>query len=117
MLNAVLQAGQIDIEPEEPIAFESRGRCLLIGPAAALNSIVPHLSSLTLYCLASDNEALEIGDSVTVIKQPLQSLSGWLGDFKARFGEHDLTLDLVLDLSESPFISSKVSPLGYFAPG
>lgn len=117
MLNAVLQAGQIDIEPEEPIVFESRGRCLLIGPAAVLNSIVPRLSELTLYCLASDDETLELDASATVIKQPLKSLSGWLGAFKAQFGEHELTLDLVLDLSESPFISSKVSPLGYFAPG
>lgn len=117
MLNAVLEAGHIHIEPEEPVAFESRGRCLLIGPAALLNSIVPRLSLLTLYCFATDNAALEVDSSVTVIKQELKSLSGWLGDFKARFGEHELPVDLVLDLSESPFISSKVSPLGYFAPG
>lgn len=117
MLNAVLEAGHIHIEPEEPITFESRGRCLIIGPAAVLNSIVPRMSQLMLYCLATDNQAIEVDTPVTVIKQELTSLSGWLGDFKARFSDHELPVDLVLDLCDSPFISSKVPPLGYFAPG
>ncbi|MTI63272.1 MAG: 4Fe-4S ferredoxin [Methylophaga sp.] len=117
MHRAVLEAGQITIEPQEQVSFESSGRCLLIGPADILNRIMPRLSALSLYGYASDERALEADESVTVIRQPLTELTGWLGAFQARFGEHELTVDLVLDLGDTPMITSKVPPLGYFAPG
>lgn len=117
MLKAVVEAGEISIEPEEQISFESRGRCLLIGPAAVLNRLIPRLSTLELYAAATDEHVIEDGETVTIIRQRLSELSGWLGAFHARFGEHELSVDLVLDLSESPGIQSKVAPLGYFAPG
>lgn len=116
MLESVIQAGQINVEADEIISFESAGRCLVIGPATSLNAILPKLSALTLFCLVTDNSPIET-DDVTVIKQTLTELSGWLGDFRAQFGEHELAIDLVLDLSDSPVITSKVAPLGYFAPG
>ncbi len=117
MLKAVVEAGQIPIEPEEQISFESSGRCLLIAPAAILSRVIPRLTSLQLYVYSSDQADIETVETVTVIRQPLSELNGWLGQFQARFGEHELTVDLVLDLSDTPRIKSKVPPLGYFAPG
>lgn len=114
---AVLEAGHIVIEPDEQIAFESNGRCLLIGPGDSLRAVLPRLSGLSLYCHATDSKPVEADDEVTVIQQRLTNLSGWLGQFSARFGEHELSVDLVLDLTEAPLINSKVAPLGYFAPG
>lgn len=117
MHKAVLEAGNIVFEPAELIEFESAGRCLVLGDSAALNAVLPRLTALECYCLSTDNELVEADDSVTVIRQPLVSLQGWLGDFKAIFSDHELQIDLVLDLSSQPKINTAVSPLGYFAPG
>lgn len=117
MLESVQQAGQLSLEPGELIEFDSQGRCLLIGTVAELNAVLPHISGLTLYVYALDEGRVELPASTTLVKQTLTSLEGWLGSFVAQFGEHQLQLDLVLDLSAEPVISSKVSPLGYFAPG
>lgn len=117
LLSAVLEAGQIHVEPEELIDFESEGRCLLIGAADLLSRVIPHLSALELFVYVTDGAPIEAEESVTIIRQKLTQLTGWLGAFHAHFGSHELHVDLVLDLAQSPSISSKVKPLGYFAPG
>jgi len=117
LLESVQQAGQITLEPDELIEFQSQGRCLLIAKVAELNAVLPHLSGLTLYVYALDQGHVELPASATLVKQTLTALEGWLGSFVAWFGEHQLQLDTVLDLSAKPVISSKVAPLGYFAPG
>lgn len=115
--NAVLEAGYVAVEPVELIEFDSAGKCLLIGPAVQLQALIPRLSSLELYCYATDKAGLEAADAVTIIRQPLQDLSGWLGAFKALFADSTLSVDMVLDLGDKPMIGTKVPPLGYFAPG
>ncbi len=115
MHNAVVEAGNIVFEPTELIEFESAGRCLVMGSAAIVKAVLPQLASLDLFCLSLDDE-IEADENVTVIKQPLSSLAGWLGDFKAVFSDHELQVDLVLDLSPEPVITTTVLPLGYFAP-
>lgn len=117
MFESVQLAGQLKLEPDELIEFDSQGRCLLIGKVAELNAVLPHLSGLTLYVYALDDGRVELPISATLIKQTLTSLEGWLGSFVAQFGSHQVPLDLVLDLSVEPVINSKVPPLGYFAPG
>ena len=117
MLESVRQAGQLTLEPDELIEFDSQGRCLLIGKVAALNSVLPHISGLTLFVYALDDGHVDLPASATLVKQTLNSLQGWLGSFTAQFGEHELVVDTVLDLSAQPVISSNVAPLGYFAPG
>lgn len=117
MLESVRQAGQLTLEPDELIEFESKGRCLLIGTVADLNAVLPHISGLTLYVYAVDEGHVEVPASTTLVKQTLTSLEGWLGAFSARFGSHELQLDVVLDLSTEPLIQTKVPPLGYFSPG
>lgn len=117
MLESVQQAGQLSLEPEELIEFDSQGRCLVIGKVAEINTVLPHLAELTLYVYALDEGHVELPPSTTLVKQTLTSLEGWLGAFVAQFGAHQLQLDTVLDLSDEPVIRSKVAPLGYFAPG
>lgn len=117
MHKAVLEAGNIVIEPAEYIEFESAGRCLVLGDTTSLNAVLPQLAALELYCLNSENTPIDADETVTIIKQPLSSLTGWLGDFKATFSDHELKVDLVLDLNPQPKITTVVPPLGYFAPG
>lgn len=117
MYKAVLEAGKKVVEPAEYIEFESAGRCLVLGDTVSLNAVLPQLATLELYCLSTDDTPVDAAESVTIIKQPLSSLTGWLGDFKATFSDHELKVDLVLDLSPQPKITTVVPPLGYFAPG
>lgn len=117
MLETVIHAGQIQIEAEEQISFDSAGRCLVIGPGDLINAVLPRLSALILFCKATDDRAIEADDSVTVIRQTLTALTGWLGEFQASFAEQKLNVDLVLDLADNPLITTRVPPLGYFACG
>jgi ferredoxin len=113
----VLEAGKIVIEPEQLIEFDSAGRCLIIGAGTAVNAVLPQLASLELFCISTDEVAIESEQGVTVINQQLMRLEGWLGAFTASFTTEKLTVDLVLDLSEQALITTAVPPLGYFAPG
>lgn len=117
MHKSVLQAGAISFSPEQTIEFHSRGRVLLIGDAAQLDAVAPHLASLDRYCVITDGQVLTDSDGLTVIARPLESLSGWLGAFSAKFDDLTLSIDLVLDLADRPAITTAVAPLGYFAPG
>jgi len=97
----VQQAGEIDIMPIDLIEFNSQGRLLIIGSSQQIASVSPHLSNLSL-------------NSTT--QTPLK-ISGWLGAFKVELASHEsITVDLVLDLSEQSVMTTKVLPLGYFAP-
>ena len=116
MLERIIAAGNIDIQPQQLIEFESQGRCLVIGMAAELASVLPHLPGLKRYVSVLDAGDVELDSDDTLIQQTLTSLTGWLGQFSAQFGEHQLTVDVVLDLSQKPHLQTKVPPLGYFAP-
>ncbi|THK40587.1 4Fe-4S dicluster domain-containing protein [Methylophaga sp. SB9B] len=116
MHNVVLEAGRIEIHPVQLIEFESRGRLLIIGSAEAVSAVAPHCQPLTISAVITDDAAIS-SEIVTVLNNDLVSLTGWLGEFDAIVAGQSLRFDLILDLSDSPILKHKVSPLGYFAPG
>ena len=116
MHNVVLEAGRIEIHPVQLIEFESRGRLLIIGSGEAVSAVAAHCQPLTISACLTDS-ATVTSDDVTLLAGELDSLTGWLGEFDAVIAGQTLRFDLVLDLSDSPILKQKVSPLGYFAPG
>lgn len=116
MHNVVLEAGRIEIHPVQLIEFESRGRLLIIGSAEAVSAVAAHCQPLTISACVTDSSTVT-SDDVTLLAGELDSLTGWLGEFDAVIAGQTLRFDLVLDLTDSPILKQKVSPLGYFAPG
>lgn len=99
--NLVQAAGKIDIMPVDLVEFNSTGRLLVVGTEQQIAAVSPHLGDLEV---------------LTTSIKPTK-IEGWLGQFSVAFAEKPVTVDLVLDLSESPTLKTKVLPLGYFAPG
>ena len=114
--SVVEQAGEIDILPMDLVEFNSKGHLLIIASAKQINAVVPHLTGLTISCVCVDDNAKDVIDGINVIAAELPTISGWLGQFSIEFDGQQLTCDLVLDLSVSPVLATKVLPLGYFAP-
>jgi len=98
--SAVQQVGEQEIMPIDLVEFTSTGRLLIIGSEQQTQGLMPHLSGL----------------QVTTATQSPRAISGWLGKFEVELDTQNLTVDLVLDLQESPSMTMAVLPLGYFAP-
>jgi ferredoxin len=114
------------------VAYRSRGNLLIIG---ALKEAVSCARALqpALHCVllvepeAGGNASVPRG--VTLIEGNLKRLEGYLGKFAAviecdgqelnaaqLFGMPSDCVDLVLDLSATPFLDHEVPPPGYYAP-
>lgn len=113
MHKAVQAAGEVEIIPIDLVEFNSTGRLLIIGDTNRISSVLPHLNGLIIYCVSTDDRPEE---GMTLIKENIKSIEGWLGSFFIQCDSQKLQVDLVLDLSEQPLISVSVLPLGYFAP-
>jgi len=113
---AVQHAGEIDIMPIDLVEFNSTGRILIIGHAQQISSVIPHLASLTISAVVTDNEPASDDENVTWIDDEIKTIEGWMGDFAVQFEQQKLKVDLVLDLSEQAIMTTAVLPLGYFAP-
>ena len=114
---AVLQAAAIEIMPVDLVDFNSAGRLLIVGTAQQINAVTPHLTTLDIICSCTDSEdatKLENGEAVQGGK--ITSITGWLGQFTIELESQQFNTDLVLDLSDTPLMSQKVAPLGYFSP-
>lgn len=117
MHNAVIKAGQIEVKAAEWVEYQSAGHLLIIAEAAAVEAIALRCAPLQLTAVTTDNRKPDTTVELTWRNAPLESLTGWLGNFKAQIAGEPHTFDLVLDLTESPHLPQTVSPLGYFAPG
>ena len=115
MHKAVQQAGEIEIIPIDLVEFNSSGRLLIIANSEQIISIVPHLNGLIINAVITDNVSPEI-DKLSIIRDELKSITGYLGDFSVQFATQQVKVDLVLDLSEQPIMNRPVLPLGYFSP-
>ena len=113
---AVQHAGEIDIMPIDLVEFNSAGRILIIGHAQQVASVIPHLAGLTMSAVVTDNEPTSDYEGVTLIDSRIKTIEGWMGDFSVQLDKQELKVDLVLDLSEQPIMTTAVLPLGYFAP-
>tara|TARA_R110002050_G_scaffold9504_1_gene33278 strand:+ start:433734 stop:435260 length:1527 start_codon:yes stop_codon:yes gene_type:complete len=100
--NLVQHAGKIEIMPVDLVEFNSAGRLLLVGTEQQIAAVSSHLDLTHLELLTSSLKPTQI--------------EGWLGKFSVELDSKNITVDLVLDLSEQPVVTSHVLPLGYFAP-
>lgn len=113
-------AGYPPPAPVPAVEYRSQGRVLIVGDAVRTSAVAQVLSSgLPVTVLCAD--APPAGAGVAAIQGELVGLSGWLGEFSARWktaagiaqgGE----FDLVLDLGGAPYFSMHQPPQGYFAP-
>ncbi len=123
------------------INYRSRGHLVILGPEDLIRLVadqIQGLNSITLVVMGNvssqDDEhlekAMQASAQLTPIYLPFSTLSGWLGEFsltlKAPNGDEinpaevstgQSHFDLVLDLNETPVISSELSPPGYFHVG
>jgi len=113
--NAVQQAGAVEVLPVDLVEFNSKGRLLIIATAEQINSMLPQLVGLTMHCICTDDG--ELIEPSLKLADELVNITGWLGEFTVELSTLELVVDLVLDLSASPVLQTKVLPLGYFAPG
>ncbi|PCJ30474.1 MAG: 4Fe-4S ferredoxin [Gammaproteobacteria bacterium] len=100
LLKEVKEVGAIEIMPVELVEFSSAGRLLLIGSTEQINTLTPELTGLQVFA----------------VSQPPVSIEGYLGKFTVELAGETITVDLVLDLLEQTTLTTKVLPLGYFAP-
>jgi ferredoxin len=100
--NLVQSAGDIDIMPVDLVEFNSAGRLLVVGTEQQIAAVSSHLELTNLELITSPQRPTNI--------------EGWLGKFYVDLDAKQFTVDLVLDLSEQPVVTSNVLPLGYFAP-
>lgn len=113
---AIQQAGDIDIIPIDLVEYNSAGRLLIIGNAHQIQAVMPHLTNMDIMLACVDDEDKFRLKSKLIIRDKIQQIEGWMGRFKVQFKSQQLTVDLVLDLSDQPLLTTKVLPLGYFAP-
>ena len=113
---AVKQVGDIEIMPIALVEYNSAGRLLIIGTAQQIQTVAPDLIDMELTFVCVDEEDKFGLESTRVIRDKIQYIEGWMGQFKIQFESRQLTVDLVLDLSDQPVLATKILPLGYFAP-
>lgn len=130
----------VQSEPVAVVSFASAGHLLVIGEAAIAAEAIARLP-VTIDCLvlspvpvdgtgAAPAARIETTENVTVMRAAVVRVTGHLGAFlvtvKTPAGERNLpealgdpqrSIDLVLDLTDEPFIGSQILPIGYYAPG
>jgi len=113
---AVQHVGEIEIMPIDLVEFNSSGRILIIGDLVQTSLVIPHLQALTISVVMNDDAVLDV-ENITVIRDKINNIEGWLGNYSVQFENQLLKFDLILDLSENAILTRSVLPLGYFAPG
>jgi ferredoxin len=116
MYPAVREAGDIEVLPNDLIEFNSSGRVLIIGSVEKVEPLLPLFSELTVFVASPDDSMnIEFSQTIRIIKQSIQQVSGWLGEFQVQFDTTLLKVDTILDFSDVPLMSVKVPPIGYYA--
>jgi ferredoxin len=81
---ALIAAAQLPPpEPVGTVAYESQGRCLIIGPAEAAQGLAPHLAGGLQVTLLVEGGAQAQTRAWAVHAGRLKGLTGWLGTFEA----------------------------------
>jgi len=135
---ALAAAAQIEATPTSLVAYRSTGALVVIGPAATAFEIAERLPK-TLHCTivvdelgdSSRGESTKAPRGVSVVREKVVQVSGHLGQFAVvvaapppqgginvlqKLGGHRTHFDLVLDLSDPPFLRDALPPFGYYAP-
>ncbi|MGB5474304.1 MAG: 4Fe-4S binding protein [Gammaproteobacteria bacterium] len=105
---ALAAASHAGRQPAGIVSYQSAGRLLVIGSAAAIREVTPALD--TQAGISYSGLITDAGDGLPVV-------TGFLGRFEVQTttGEPQV-YDLVLDLASPPLLQAEVLPPGYFAP-
>lgn len=122
-----------EVTPTSVVEFNSRGRCLVIGPEPDALDLVRCLAGKLDCVVAVPGETAPDVDrieGIDVVRGGRPVVRGALGDFDVRLatGSTQLALgamlappverfDLVVDLGSPPLLQQAMPPLGYYAPG
>jgi len=136
---ALLHVRDIERQPTSLVAYESAGRVAIIGHAANVKPAAERLAG-SLECTAVITAAATPGDidadAVPALRGQVRTISASVAEVRGHLGAFcvDVTVkgektplapslitahkpfDIVLDLSEPPFIRAERPPAGYFAP-
>ncbi|MCK8514808.1 4Fe-4S binding protein [Methylonatrum kenyense] len=122
---------QLDNEATAVVEYRSAGSLLLLGPGAAVATVLSRLpSGLQCTVLVSDGTAVDVPERMSLVSAHPVQLSGHLGHFDVRIqrqqgepmwlaellGGETRAFDLVLDLHAEPLIDVETLPFGYYAP-
>ncbi len=99
---ALLAAAQLPPpDPVPTVSYQSQGRCLILGPAAAAESLAASLGSALAVSILADAGTAPLGDGMhqthghAVHAGQLTHLTGWLGQFEATWSSSNpIDLDL-----------------------
>ncbi len=116
---ALSAAASIVTEASGLVEYQSSGRLLMIGSAAAVAAALGHvdnaLSVRALLTAGADTPP----EGIAFEAAPAGSIdiSGYLGAFTVSSAAGTRETDLILDLTEAPLLPMPLPPPGYFAPG
>lgn len=135
---ALAAADQIAAKPTTLVSYKSAGGLVVIGPRATAFEVAERLPA-ELHCtvVVDEPEDSPAGDvtgaprGVTAVRERVVQVSGHLGQFAVvvaapppqgginllqKLANQRTHFDLVLDLSDPPFLRDALPPFGYFAP-
>jgi ferredoxin len=130
---ALSALSDVDVTPTSVVEFSSAGRLLVIGEReAALQAAarMPAEFACMVFTPGPKEPGVDEIRGYAVITGGQPEIRGWLGEFEVGVCSNGLTLqladllpgtktgtDLVLDLSDTPYVNEQMPPLGYFHAG
>jgi ferredoxin len=135
---AMAAAEKVATRPTSIVSYRSTGALIVIGPEAAAMTAAAQLHP-KLRCTVvvhepqapGTNSAAQPKPEFPVLREKVLQVSGHLGQFAVivtapaplgginllqKLGSQRTHFDLVLDLTDPPFISAELLPFGYYAP-
>ncbi len=138
---ALIAAAAIEARPTSLVGYRSTGALVIIGPETAAVAAARRLHG-ALRCTVVIQETNgagkragampELPADVPVVREKVIQVSGHLGQYAVvvsapppmgganllqKLGSQRTHFDLVLDLSDPPFMTDELLPFGYYAPG
>lgn len=136
---ALTAAAQVGAKPTSLVSYRSSGALVIIGPAATAFEVAHRLPP-ELYCTVVIHEhgsreatadAPKAPRGVTAVREKVVQVSGHLGQFAVvvsapppqgginllqKLASQRTHFDLVLDLTDPPFLRDALPAFGYYAP-
>jgi len=129
---ALAAAAAVGVRPTSLLSYRSTGAIVVLGPQAEALAAAERLSpALRCTVVTGEMSARKAPAAVTVLQEKVIQVSGHLGQFAVvvsapppagganllqKLGAERTHFDLVLDLSDPPFMREEMLPFGYYAP-
>jgi ferredoxin len=136
---ALTAAAEVGAKPTSLVSYQSGGALVIIGPAATafevVNRLPPQLHCTVVVHERGDrgpaSDAAKAPHGVTVVRDKVVQVSGHLGQFAVvvsapppqgginllqKLASPRTHFDLVLDLTDPPFMRDALPAFGYYAP-